>query len=54
MFPPFLPRSLASHVDDYVAAIGYVINLIGEESIGIGTAFTQAYGKLPLSKIVWD
>ena len=45
MFPPFLPKGSASSVDDYVAAIGYVINLIGEDCGGIGTDFTQGYGK---------
>jgi membrane dipeptidase len=45
MFPPFLPKGSASSVDDYVAAIGYVVNLIGEDSVGIGTDFTQGYGK---------
>jgi membrane dipeptidase len=45
MFPPFLPKGSASSVDDYVAAIGYVINLIGEDFVGIGTDFTQGYGK---------
>jgi membrane dipeptidase len=45
MFPPFLPKGSESSVDDYVAAIGYVINLIGEDSVGIGTDFTQGYGK---------
>jgi membrane dipeptidase len=45
MFPPFLPKGSESSVDDYVAAIGYVINLIGEDCVGIGTDFTQGYGK---------
>lgn len=44
MFPPFLPKGPASTVDDYVAAIGYVIDLIGEDAVGIGTDFTQGYG----------
>jgi membrane dipeptidase len=45
MFPPFLPKGPDSTVDDYVAAIAYVIGLIGEDAIGIGTDFTQGYGK---------
>lgn len=45
MFPPFLKRGPQATVDDYVEAIGYVINLIGEESVGIGTDFTQGYGQ---------
>lgn len=44
MFPPFLPKGPDSSVDDYVAAIGHVVNLIGEDSVGIGTDFTQDYG----------
>jgi membrane dipeptidase len=44
MFPPFLPKGSASTVDDYVAAIGYVIDLIGEDRVGIGTDFTQGHG----------
>ena len=44
MFPPFLKRGTAATVDDYVEAIEYVINLCGEDSVGIGTDFTQGYG----------
>jgi membrane dipeptidase len=44
MFPPFLPKGPASTVDEYVAAIGYVIDLIGEDRVGIGTDFTQGHG----------
>lgn len=45
MFPPFLRRGIESTVDDYVEAIGYVINLVGEDCVGIGTDFTQGYGQ---------
>lgn len=45
MFPPFLPKGPNSTVDDYVAAIGYVIDLIGEDAVGIGTDFTQGHGE---------
>jgi len=31
-------------VDDYIEAIEYVINIAGEDCIGIGTDFTQGYG----------
>jgi membrane dipeptidase len=41
MFPPFLPRGPKSTVDDYVAAMDYVIDIAGEDSVGIGTDFTQ-------------
>ena len=45
MFPPFLARGTNSTVDDYVAAIDYVINVAGEDSVGYGTDFTQGYKK---------
>lgn len=45
MFSPFLKRGPEATVDDYVEAIGYVINLIGEDNVGIGTDFTQGYGQ---------
>lgn len=44
MFPPFLARGTAATVDDYVQAIEYVIDLVGEEQVGIGTDFTQGWG----------
>jgi membrane dipeptidase len=40
-FPPFMRRGTSSTVTDYVDAIDYVINLIGEESVGIGTDMGQ-------------
>jgi membrane dipeptidase len=45
MFPPFLKRGTAATVDDYVEAIEYVMNLCGEDIVGIGTDFTQGYGR---------
>jgi len=45
MFPPFLRRGIEATVDDYVEAIDYVINLAGEDCVGIGTDFTQGYDK---------
>ena len=45
MFPAFLKRGTAATVDDYVEAIEYVINLCGEDCVGIGTDFTQGYGE---------
>ncbi len=44
MFPPFLKRGIEATVDDYVEAIDYTINLVGEDCVGIGTDFTQGYG----------
>lgn len=45
MFPPFLKRGIEATVDDYVEAIGYVVNLAGEDCVGFGTDFTQGYGQ---------
>ena len=43
MFPPFLRRGVESTVDDYVEAIDYVANLVGDDAVGIGTDFTQGH-----------
>ncbi len=45
MFPPFLAKGVDSTVHDYVEAIDYVINIAGEDNVGIGTDFTQGYGR---------
>jgi membrane dipeptidase len=45
MFSPFLKKGTESSVEDYVEAIDYVINLVGEDCVGIGTDFTQGYGR---------
>jgi membrane dipeptidase len=45
MFSPFLRRGIEATVDDYVEAIGYVINVVGEDYVGIGTDFMQGYGQ---------
>jgi membrane dipeptidase len=45
MFPPFLKRGPDATVDDYIEAIDYVIDIAGEDSVGIGTDFTQGYGE---------
>ena len=44
MFPAFLKKGTDSTVADYVEAIDYVVNLVGEDCVGIGTDFTQGYG----------
>lgn len=43
MFPPFLAKGVESTVDDYIEAIEYVLNLVGEEQVGVGTDFTQGF-----------
>ncbi|RQW62193.1 dipeptidase [Vibrio viridaestus] len=41
MFAPFLKRGIHSSIEDYVEAIDYIFNIVGEDHIGIGTDFTQ-------------
>ncbi|MBL1377649.1 dipeptidase [Zobellella iuensis] len=43
MFAPFLKNGINSTIEDYVEAIGYVLDLVGEDAIGIGTDFTQGH-----------
>ena len=43
MFPAFLRRGTESTVDDFVEAIDYVIGVVGEDCVGIGTDFTQGF-----------
>jgi membrane dipeptidase len=40
-YPPFLPKGADTTVDDALDAIDYVLDLVGEDSVGIGTDFTQ-------------
>ncbi|MHC1551388.1 dipeptidase [Phyllobacterium sp. K27] len=54
MFPPFLAKGTNSSIDDYISAMDYVINLVGEESVGIGTDFTQGYDDEFFSWITHD
>lgn len=44
MFTPFLRRGPESGIGDYIEAMEYVINIAGEDTVGIGTDFTQGYG----------
>ncbi|MEX3960078.1 peptidase M19 [Trinickia symbiotica] len=43
MFAPFLKRGIDATIDDYIEAIDYVVNVVGEDAVGIGTDFTQGY-----------
>ncbi len=54
MFPAFLKRGVDATVDDYVEAIDYVINLVGEERVGIGTDFTQGHGEAFFHSLTHD
>ncbi|HJO92752.1 MAG TPA: dipeptidase [Victivallales bacterium] len=40
MFPPFLKNGGAT-INDYIEAIEYVIDIVGEDHVGIGSDFTQ-------------
>lgn len=43
IFPPFLPKGTDSTIDDYLDVVEYVVNLCGEESVGIGTDMSQGH-----------
>lgn len=43
MFPAFLADDKDSTIDTYVRAIEYVINVIGEQRVGVGTDITQGH-----------
>ena len=44
MFPPFLPRGIASTVDDYAGIIEWMVDHCGEDHVAYGTDFTQGHG----------
>ena len=54
MFPAFLKKGTSATVEDYVEAIEYVINLCGEDIVGIGTDFTQGYDRAFFDWITHD
>lgn len=54
MFPPFLQRGVEATVDDYVEAMEYVMNLVGEEHVGVGTDFTQDHDRAFFEYITRD
>ncbi len=45
MFPAFLDDDKASTIDTYIRAVEHVINVIGEEQVGVGTDITQGHGE---------
>ncbi|MBE1276681.1 dipeptidase [Enterovibrio baiacu] len=45
MFAPFLKNGINSTIEDYVEAIDYIVDLVGEDCVGIGTDFTQGHGQ---------
>jgi membrane dipeptidase len=54
MFPTFLPRGADSTLDDYLDAIEHVINVCGEEQVGIGTDMTQDHDQAFFDWITHD
>jgi len=50
MFPAFLASGKDSTVEDYIEAVEYTINLIGEEQVGLGTDLTQ---EQPRDFFIW-
>ena len=44
-YPWFLPKGGETTVDDCVEVFEYVIKLVGEDNVGIGTDFTQGHTK---------
>lgn len=45
MFTPFLAKGVDATIDDFAEAIEYIMNIVGEDAIGIGTDFTQGHGQ---------
>lgn len=54
MFTPFLRRGPESEIADYLEAIEYVIDIVGEDGVGIGTDFTQGHGRSFMEWITHD
>jgi membrane dipeptidase len=54
VFPPFLRRGPDATIDDYIEAIEHVVNLVGEEQVGIGTDFTEGHGEAFFRYITHD
>ncbi len=44
-YPPFMPQGPDSTVEHCVEALEYLVNLVGEDTVGIGTDFTQGQDK---------
>lgn len=54
MFAPFLKKGIESTIDDYIEAIDYVIDIAGEDCVGIGTDFTQGHDKAFFDMLTHD
>ena len=44
-FGPHMPKGNDSTIDDYVDVVDYVISLIGEDSVGIGSDASEGHGR---------
>ena len=54
LFAPFMRRGADSTVADYLEAVEYVIDLVAEDRVGIGTDFVQGHGREFLQWITHD
>lgn len=43
LFAPSMARGNDSTIDDYIAAVDYLINLAGEDGVGLGTDWSQGH-----------
>jgi membrane dipeptidase len=51
-FGPFMQKGNDSTIDDFVAALNYVIDLAGEDNVGIGSDASQGHGR-PSTFMEW-
>ncbi|MFL1453076.1 dipeptidase [Marinobacter sp. GN3S48] len=54
MFTPFLKKGVDATIDDYVEAIAYIVDIVGEDQVGIGTDFTQGQDKAFFDMLTHD
>lgn len=54
MFSPFLKRGASASIEDYLEAIEYTLDVVGEDNVGIGTDFTQGYDQAFFDWITHD
>jgi membrane dipeptidase len=45
LFPAFLAAGNDATIDDYVDTIEYVLNVVGEDHVGVGTDFIDGHGR---------
>ena len=51
-FGPFMQKGNESTIDDYVAAMEYVIDIAGEDNVGVGSDASQGHGR-PSAFMEW-